>query len=136
MRYCFGDVKVEKWLKGFVHPEFVVSLNNQEVEREALLDVERPASLLCSGPSSQNIQSDSGISLAGSGETQCDEEKEKCNQSPSCYDNKNVFSSVVSGGKCNFFLCRMLFCSSGPLLIWMIRCSTAVSNWPDLLQAL
>lgn len=81
-----------------------VSLNNQEVEREALLDVERPASLLCSAPSSQNIQSDSGISLAGSGETQCDEEKEKCNQSPSYYDNKNVFSSVCPTGRISFKL--------------------------------
>lgn len=100
---------------------YVVSLNNQEVEREALLDVERPASLLCSAPSSQNIQSDSGISLAGSGETQCDEEKEKCNQSPSYYDNKNVFSSVVSGGEMQFLPMNLLFSSSEPLRKRMIR---------------
>ncbi|KAL1807356.1 hypothetical protein ACET3Z_024346 [Daucus carota] len=81
-----------------------VFLNNQEVEREPLVDVERPTSLLCSAPSSQNIQSDSGVSLAGSGETQGDEEKEKCNQSPSYYENKNVFSSVCPTGRISFKL--------------------------------
>lgn len=98
------NVRVEKCLNGVGYFAYVVSLNNQEAEREALLDVEKPASLLCSAPSSQNIQSDSAVSLAGSGETQCEEEKEKCNQSPSYYDNKNVFSSVVSGGEMQLLL--------------------------------
>lgn len=92
-----------------VYVTCAVFLNNQEVEREPLVDVERPTSLLCSAPSSQNIQSDSGVSLAGSGETQGDEEKEKCNQSPSYYENKNVFSSVVSGREMQLLFCVICY---------------------------
>nr|XP_043605930.1 squamosa promoter-binding-like protein 7 isoform X2 [Erigeron canadensis] len=53
---------------------------------------------------SQNIQSDSIASLAVSGETQTDEEKEKGTNSPSFCDDKNGFSSMCQTGRISFKL--------------------------------
>lgn len=50
---------------------------------------------LPSSINAQNIQSDGIVSLAVSGETQTDEEKEKGTQSPSYCDDKSAYSSMV-----------------------------------------
>ncbi|KAM0046449.1 putative transcription factor SBP family [Helianthus debilis subsp. tardiflorus] len=52
----------------------------------------------------QNIQSDSIPSLAASGETQTDEEKEKTTHSPSYGDDKTDFSSMCTTGRISFKL--------------------------------
>ncbi|KAL7596315.1 hypothetical protein Lser_V15G27956 [Lactuca serriola] len=57
------------------------------------------------GPThAQIIHSDSIPSLAVSGETQTDEEKEKGNHSPSYCDDKSAFSSVCPTGRISFKL--------------------------------
>ncbi|KAI7741051.1 hypothetical protein M8C21_021795 [Ambrosia artemisiifolia] len=52
----------------------------------------------------QNIQSDSMPSLAASGETQTDEEKERTTHSPSYCDDKTDFSSMCTTGRISFKL--------------------------------
>ncbi|KAK1436022.1 hypothetical protein QVD17_01797 [Tagetes erecta] len=52
----------------------------------------------------QNIQNDSVPSLAGSGETQTDEEKEKTTHSPSYCDDKTDLSSMCTTGRISFKL--------------------------------
>lgn len=52
----------------------------------------------------QNINNDSIPSLAGSGETQTDEEKEKGTLSPSYCDDKSAFSSMCTTGRISFKL--------------------------------
>lgn len=57
------------------------------------------------GPThAQIVQSDSIPSLAVSGETQTDEEKEKGNHSPSYCDDKSAFSSMYPTGRISFKL--------------------------------
>ncbi|KAK9072057.1 hypothetical protein SSX86_008489 [Deinandra increscens subsp. villosa] len=52
----------------------------------------------------QNIHSDSIPSLAASGDTQTDEEKEKATNSPSDYDEKTALSSMCTTGRISFKL--------------------------------
>lgn len=73
----------------------LVCLDVEAAEGKKLLDTEGRVSPPCSVPGSQNIQSDSAVSLGASGETECDEEKEKCTQSTSNCDDKSIFSSTV-----------------------------------------
>lgn len=108
--YYFDYINGIRWFKGVLYVTDTVCSNNQAAEGEKLLDAEGHISLLCSVPGSKNIQSDSGASLAASGETQCDEEKEKCTQSTSYYDNKSAFFSAVCLEECHFSAAFLIYC--------------------------
>ncbi|KAJ4967665.1 hypothetical protein NE237_014366 [Protea cynaroides] len=82
-------------------------LSNQAVGTEASLEAEGGhVSPPCSAPSSQNIQSDSGVSNVVSGETHMDGGKDgsKFAISSSFHDNKSSYSSMCPTGRISFKL--------------------------------
>ncbi|XP_010279431.1 PREDICTED: squamosa promoter-binding-like protein 7 [Nelumbo nucifera] len=82
-------------------------LNDRVPQREVTLEPEDGhVSPPCSAPSSQNVQSDSVVSFAASGETPMDGRKENSKNaisSPFC-DNKSAYSSVCPTGRVSFKL--------------------------------
>ncbi|XP_042518334.1 squamosa promoter-binding-like protein 7 [Macadamia integrifolia] len=82
-------------------------LSNQVMGREVSLETEGgQVSPPCSAPSSQNIQSDSGVSNVVSGDTYMDRGKDgsKCAISSSFFDNKSSYSSMCPTGRISFKL--------------------------------
>ncbi|KAK9288985.1 hypothetical protein L1049_017456 [Liquidambar formosana] len=79
-------------------------LSNQIAEGEAVIETEDGR--VCSAPGSQNIQSDSFVSLMASDETQMDGEKDnsKYSLSSSYCDNKSAYSSMCPTGRISFKL--------------------------------
>lgn len=82
-------------------------MSSQIEEREILLESDGQVSTLCSALGSQNLQSDSVVSFAASGEAHIkgDKQNPKFKHSPSYCDNKSSFSSVV----CPMSYCCILF---------------------------
>ncbi|KAM7488236.1 hypothetical protein LguiB_025720 [Lonicera macranthoides] len=80
------------------------SLSSQGAQGGTWLDTEEQTPILPSAHVSQNIQCDSGVSLAASDETLNDEERETYTRSPSYNDNKNSLFSVCPTGRISFKL--------------------------------
>ena len=80
---------------------YICGTESQPAEGGTLVESDRHVSVLCSADGSQNIHSDSIVSITASGET-VTEEKDKLTHSPSYLDNKSSFSSMV-------FISRFLF---------------------------
>ncbi|PIN06660.1 hypothetical protein CDL12_20788 [Handroanthus impetiginosus] len=83
-----------------------ICVSSQIEEREIILESDTHVSALCSALGSHNLQSDSGASIAPSGETHIDanEQNLKYNYSPSYCDNKSTFTSVCPAGRISFKL--------------------------------
>lgn len=82
-------------------------LSSQITDQEAFLESEDGlVSALNSVPNTQNVNSDSGISVVASGEIQMDKGKDdfKASLSPSNCDNKSSYSSLCPTGRISFKL--------------------------------
>ncbi|KAJ1428826.1 SBP domain [Sesbania bispinosa] len=83
------------------------NLSSELIEKGASPDHEdEPVAILSSTPDTQNINSDSVVSFAASGETQVNNGKDISNisKSPSYCDNKSAYSSMCQTGRISFKL--------------------------------
>lgn len=98
-QHCLSlPLTIVLWADEIYYNTDSLCLSSQITDQEAFLEAEDGhVSGLNSAPNAQNVNSDSGISFAASGEIRIDGGKDdsKTSPSPSYCDNKSSYSSMV-----------------------------------------